>query len=234
MRRNLTALLMLACGIFSASSPAATPAADAGILADRMLAAIGGRAAWAALRNTVNDSLQFRLEEPTVVRAVIRMDFTQPRFRIDTTAPGLALARVVDGERHWRLSRAGAIEDVPSEVLADDRRWYAGHVYRTIHRIAARDPALRLAVNGAGRLEVHEGGSRIAWFALDVRGEPYAFGAHDDDVGSITGPWSFVRDGIHHPTWVARPDGSWRAAVQALEVNVELDEAAFARPVGAS
>ncbi len=230
MRRSLPALLLLASGFFAASSVAATPAADAGALADRMLAAIGGRAAWAALRNTVNDSLQFRLEEPTVVRAVIRMDFTRPRFRVDTTAPGLTLARVVDGERHWRLNRAGVVEEVPAEILAEDRRWYAGHVYRTIHRVAARDPALRLAVNDAGRLEVHEGAARIAWFALDVRGEPYAFGAHDDDVGSISGPWSFVRDGIHHPTWVARPDGSWRAAVQALEVNVELDEADFARP----
>ena len=230
MRHGLPALLLLACGIFAASSPAATPAADAEVLADRMLAALGGRAAWAGLRNTVNDSLQFRLEEPTVVRAVIRMDFTQPRFRVDTTAPGLTLARVVDGQRHWRLNRAGVVEDVPAEILAEDRRWYAGHVYRTIHRVAARDPALRLAVNGAGRLEIHEGGARIAWFALDVRGEPYAFGAHDDDGGSISGPWSFVRDGIHHPTWVARPDGSWRAAVQALEVNVELSEADFARP----
>jgi hypothetical protein len=137
---------------------------------------------------------------------------------------------VVDGERHWRLSRAGAIEDVPAEVLADDRRWHAGHVYRTIHRVAARDPAIRLAVNDAGRLEIHEGGKRIAWFALDARGEPYAFGAHDDEVGSISGPWSFVQDGIHHPTWVARPDGSWRAAVQALAINVELKDADFARP----
>jgi hypothetical protein len=202
-------------------------------MAERMLSAIGGRPGWAALKNTVNDSLQFRLEEPTVVRAVIRMDFTRPRFRIDTTAPGIMVARVIDGDRNWRLNRAGEIGDVPADVLAEDLHWYAGHVYRTIHRVAARDPAIALAVSDKGRLEVHEGGKRIAWFALDARGEPYAFGAHDDDVGSISGPWSFVADGIHHPTFVARPDGSWRAAVQALEVNVELKDADFARPAGA-
>jgi hypothetical protein len=232
MNRGLPALLLVSCGLLAAASTAANPAAEAEVLADRMLVALGGRTAWASLRNTLNDSLQFRLEEPTVVRAVIRMDFTRPRFRIDTTAPGLTLARVVDWERHWRLNRAGVIEDVPADVLADDRRWYAGHVYRTIHRVAARDPALRLAVGAGGRLEVHEGRSRIAWFALDARGEPFAFGAHDDEVGSITGPWNFVRGGIHHPAWVARPDGSWRAAVQALEINVELDDADFARPAG--
>lgn len=199
MRYGLPALLLLSCGFFAAPAPAESPAADADVLADRMFAAVGGRERWASLRNTVNDSLQFRLEEPFVVRSVIRMDFTQPRFRVDTTAPGLTLARVVDGERHWRLSRAGAVEDVPAEILADDRRWHAGYVYRTIHRVAARD-------------------------------EPYAFGAHDDEVGSISGPWSFVHGGIHHPTWVARPDGSWRAAVQALAINVELKDADFARP----
>jgi hypothetical protein len=230
MRHGLPVLLLLACGFLAAPARADAPVPDADALAERMLGAVGGREAWASLRNTVNDSLQFRLEEPFVVRAVIRMDFTQPRFRVDTTAPGLTLARVVDGERHWRLSRAGVVEDVPAEVLAEDRRWHAGHVYRTIHRVAARDPAIRLAVNDAGRLEIHESGKRIAWFALDARGEPYAFGAHDDDVGSISGPWSFVRDGIHHPTWVARPDGSWRAAVQALEINVELRDTDFARP----
>jgi hypothetical protein len=98
MRYGLPALLLLSCGFFAGSAPAETPAGGAEVVADRMLAAIGGRERWASLRNTVNDSLQFRLEEPFVVRAVIRMDFTQPRFRVDTTAPGLTLARVVDGE----------------------------------------------------------------------------------------------------------------------------------------
>lgn len=231
----MTRLRLPACLLVLVALAAPLPAIAAAppepeALAERMLAAVGGRDRWAALRNTVNDSLQFRLEEPFVVRSVIRMDFTRPRFRIDTTAPGIVLARVVDGERHWRLNRAGAVQDVPPDVLADDRRWYAGHVYRTIHRVAARDPSLRLAVNASGRLEVREGNARIAWFALDARGEPYAFGAHDDEVGSICGPWNFVRDGIHHPAWVARPDGTWRAAVQALEVNARLDDAMFARP----
>lgn len=230
MPRFLGACLLSACGLLAGAAASAGQVADAEAMAERMLSALGGRAAWAGLRNTINDSLQFRLEEPTVVRAVIRMDFTQPRFRIDTTAPGISVVRVIDGERNWRLTRAGAIEEVPAEILAEDRRWHAGHVYRTIHRVAAREAGISLAVNDKGRLEVLERGTRIAWFALDVRGEPYAFGAHDDDIGSISGPWSFVADGIHHPTWVARPDGSWRAAVQALEVNVELKEADFARP----
>lgn len=229
---RLARMLLPALLAISARTPAlqGQSSASATDLADRMLAAIGGRTSWAAVRNTINDSQQNRLEEPTVVRSVITMDFTTPRFRIETTAPGLRLVRVVDGDRHWRLTRQGAIEPIPEATLEEDRRWHAAHVYRTIHRVAAGDPALSLRVGRTGRLEILEHGARLAWFALDARGEPYAFGAWDDEVGSITGPWDVERQGIRHPRWVARPDGSWRAAVQALEVNVALTEDLFARP----
>jgi hypothetical protein len=45
-----------------------------------MLQRLGGRAEWAQLRNTINGSQQNRTEEPTVVYAVITMDFQKPRF----------------------------------------------------------------------------------------------------------------------------------------------------------
>ncbi len=226
------ALVLLASSATAFAADSAVETAEQRV--ERMLAALGGRAAWAAARNSVNDSLQFRLAEPTVVRAVITMDFTQPRFRIETTAPNLRVVRVIDGDRHWRLTREGRVEPVPAETLAEDRRWYAAHVYRTLHRIAARDAALSLATTGSDRLSVFEGGQRIAWYALDARGEPYAFGAHEDEVGSICGPWSFERGGIRHPAWVARPDGSWRAQVQDLTVNVALLPELFEEPARAN
>ena len=199
-------------------------------LAEKMLDALGGRAAWAGLRNTINGSQQNRAGEPTVVYAVITMDFERPRFRIETTAQDLHLIRVIDGDNSWRLRRSGAIEDVPAELYADDMGWYEAHLYRTIHRVAARDPALSVAIGDDTRLEVLAGDRRILWFKLDAKGEPYAFGAYDDDTGSLSGPWDFVKDGIHHPRWVSSSDGTWRAAVRALDVNVPLHDSAFARP----
>jgi hypothetical protein len=199
--------------------------------ADRMLAALGGREAWARVRNTVNDSQQNRVDEPTVVRSVITMDFTQPRFRIETTAPDLHLVRVIDGEQSWRKTRDGRIGPVPEQTMAEDLAWYAGHVYRTIHRLARRDAALSLSEGDDGRLEINEGGKRIAWFKLDERGEPYAFGAHDNDVGSVSGPWEFSAGGIRHPVWVSSADGTWRAMLKSLAVNVPLEPAVFAKPV---
>lgn len=222
--------LFLALGAAAQSTePDETDRAEA--MADKMLAAIGGREAWASLRNTINGSQQNRVSPPTEVYAVITMDFEKPRFRIETTAPGLHLARVIDGERSWRQRRNGNIEDVPEDFFKDEMRWYASHLYRTIHRMAARDPALSLAVNEKDRLEVYADGERIKWFQLDASGVPYRIGSYDNDVGAICGPWDFVQDGIHHPTWVSNAEGTWRASVQALAVNVPLPDHLFARPV---
>lgn len=231
LRRLALAAFASAFALLSAGAAGANSAADsAEALADRMLGAIGGRAAWARVRNLVNDSQQNRSEEPTVVRAVIHMDFERPRFRIETTGPSLHLIRAVDGERNWRLSRAGRVEPVPPATLDADRQWYAGHVYRTLHRIAARDPALRLQVGSNGRLEVFEGAARIAWYVLDARGEPYAFGGFQDDLGSLSGPWEFEKDGLRHPIWTAAPDGTFRVRIRSLTVNATLNDSLFARP----
>lgn len=200
-------------------------------LADQMLAALGGRQAWAKLRNTINGSIQNRASGPTVVYSVITMDFEKPRFRIETTAPDLHLIRVIDGDNNWRLRATGNIEDVPPARVEEEMRWYDAHLYRTIHRVAARDPALSLSVDDQRRLQISAAGERILWFRLDADGTPYAFGTYDDEVGSLCGPWTFEQDGIRHPSWISNSDGSWRAAVKALSVNVPLQDFVFDRPV---
>ena len=198
--------------------------------AEQMLEAIGGRQAWAELRNTINGSVQNRVSEPTVVYAVITMDFQKPRFRIETTAQDIHVIRVINGDKNWRLRRSGNIEDVPQELVDSELRWYGAHLYRTIHRIASRDPAISLDLDDQGRLEVFDNGERILWFKLDAKGEPYAFGSYDDEIGSLSGPWDFEVDGIRHPIWTSSSDGTWRAAIRTLSVNVPLQDHVFARP----
>ncbi len=219
--------MLLWLGQASASvsnEPAAEP------LAETMLAAVGGRANWAAVRNTVHDAQQFRTDAPNEVRGVISMDFERPRFRIDTTAPGLSVTRVIDGDRDWRLTRDGTIAEVPAATRAEDLRWYAAHVYRTIARIAKRDPAISLSVSKDGRLQVIEGGKRIAWYRLNSMGEPFAYGAHDDERGALAGPWKYEIGGIRHPVWTSSADGTFRASINSLRINAPLDDTVFVRP----
>lgn len=231
MSRLLTvALLLLIAAAAAHAEGTATARPEAERVAERLLEAIGGRQRWAALRGTVNDSEQHVDEAPYVWRAVIHMDFTTPRFRIDSRSGELHVVRVVDGERDWRINREGAVLAMEPALRAADLRWYQAHVYRTLHRIAARDPALSLGLAADGRLEVFEHGARIAWYRLDGLGQPMAFGAHEDERGTLSGPWSFVQDGIHHPLWVSSPDASWRARLLALQTNPDLPDSLFARP----
>ncbi len=224
--RNLLAAFVLMFGFPGAQ--AAAP--EAAALADRMLAALGGRDAWASTKNTVNDSRQDWDGDPSELRVVITMDFERPRVRVETWGRGLHVVRAIDGDRHWRRTRDGKIEPLTAQILEGDRRFYAGHVYRTLHRIAKRDPALAVSLGKDGRLEVREDGKRIAWYALDRAGQPYLYGAHDDEIGSIFGPWSHEEAGIRHPAWVTRDSGKWRAMLKRLEVNATLDDRMFAPP----
>jgi hypothetical protein len=201
-----------------------------GSVVDQMLDALGGRQNWADLRNTINGSQQNRADEPTVVYSVITMDFERPRFRIETTASDIHVIRVIDGDDSWRLRLSGNIEDVPADLYDEEMRWYGAHLYRTIHRIASRDPAISLTLDGQGRLQVFEDGGPIMWFRLDADGQPYRFGTYDDEAGTLLGPWGFEQDGIRHPAWVSNPDGTWRAAVRSLSVNVPLKDHMFKRP----
>jgi hypothetical protein len=205
---------------------------NAEALAEKMLNAIGGRANWAAVRNTVHDAQQFRVDAPNEVRGVITMDFERPRFRIDTSAPGLSVTRAIDGDRDWRRTRDGNIADVPGATRMEDLHWYAAHVYRTIARIAKRDPAISLSVANDGRLQVSELGKRIAWYRLNSAGEPFAYGAHLDEKGSLSGPWKYELSGIRHPIWTSSVDGTFRASINVLKVNVVLEDVVFSRPSG--
>ena len=109
-------------------------------------------------------------------------------------------------------------------------RWYGAHLYRTIHRMAAKDPAFAYRLAGDGRLEIVEGGKRLLWFRLDAKGEPFAFGARDDDAGSLCGPWEFDAVGVKHPIWVSNADGSWRANAKSVTLNPVISDETLARP----
>lgn len=73
-------------------------------------------------------------------------------------------------------------------------------------------------------------GRRIAWYRVDARRGPYALGAHDNEVGPACGPRAVQSGGIAPPAWVARPDGSWRAWLQRLEVNRPIADKLFDPP----
>lgn len=227
--KSMTRQLLLASLFAASAAQANEPSQRAPALLAKMLDRLGGKSNWAALTNTVNGSIQNRAIEPTEVYSVITMDFTAPRFSIETTSKDIYLKRVINGDKSWRISWSGVVEDLPNESYEADMLWHDAHIYRTIHRLASDDPKLSVQTR-ADRLEVIENKQRLIWFKLDAKGEPYAFGFRGDDRGSLSGPWNVIKQGIRHPSWVTHADGTWRAAVKALEFNVPLHDSQFARP----
>lgn len=220
----------------AAQESAAAPVSEADVLAERLLLAIGGRSVWASVTSTILYSDQYLQGDPTAVGAISTIDYQGTRLRIDTTRPSHQHIRVIDSEydRTVLLDRqASGPEKVGEDPLARDLHRYTAHVYLTLQRIAVRDPDLRLAMGREGSLDIYEGSTRIAWYRLDARGQPYAMGAHDDNVGVICGPWELEKSGIRYPVWVSRPDGSWRATLKSLAVNARVDDQLFTLPLAA-
>lgn len=199
-------------------------------LAEELLAAMGGREAWAGVRyvhvEAVHDDLAVR--DPFTNR--IWNDLTAFRARFEARNDRMDRRHAVDGDTGWRW-REGEVHPLTPEQVAGQRRWWESNVYRTLHRIAVRDPALSFRAPGPRRLEIlRADGTRLNWFILNQRGEPMVFGTGDSEAGSVFGPLS-SNGTIRYPRWGGRPDGDFRYEIVRLETAAAVpDGVSFTAP----
>ena len=210
--------LMLAAAALSVSVRAAAPDAAGGALAEELLAAMGGREAWARVRfmhvEAIHDDLAVR--DPFTNR--IWNDFTMFRARFEARNATMDRRHAVAGDQGWRW-REGDVRTLTAEEVAGQRRWWESNLYRTLHRIAARDPDLSFRAATPRRLEVFRAdGTRLNWFILNQRGEPMVFGTWDSEAGSVFGPLS-GNGTIKYPRWGGRPDGDFRYEIVRIETS---------------
>ena len=208
-------LLFLLAGSLAAQTAETGPAR-----AERFLAAMGGRAAWAQVKfvyvEAVHDSV-------TVAPYTNRIwnDFSTPRLRLEAKNDQLDRRRVIDGPK-GKLSRDGVLSDLTPEQVEDERRWWEANIYRTLHRLAINDPALTARAVGENRLEIFRtDGQRLNWFVLTSRGEPMLFGTWDSENGSAFGPLA-SNGSIKYPKWGAVPAGLWRYEIVRLVTSATV------------
>ncbi len=100
------------------------------------------------------------------------------------------------------------------ERVADDLRWWEAHAYRNIGRLAKKDPALAPKLAADGRLGLYRpDGVRLMWYRLNAAGEPIAFGAWDNEAGTVFGPLAEREGGVRLPMWVASASGDFRVNI---------------------
>lgn len=218
------AIFLLLFAFARAQSPATPPAKPAETgpeRAERLLAAMGGREAWAQVKFVHVTAVHDDMGLPTPYTNQIWNDFSQPRVRFEAKNERIDRRNAIIGDTGWR-QRDGVPAEMTPERIADDRRWWEANVYRTLHRLAARDPDLVAKAVGDHRLEIFRAdGVRLNWFLLHPSGAPMLFGTWDSDVGGVFGPLA-SNGTIKYPKWGARPDGSWRYEIVRLETAASV------------
>ena len=237
MRRDsltLTALLALATSTsFAAEQPphsANPPRAEAAV--DAMLAAMGGREAWADARGYRVEAMHYLAEEARPFRNEILLDFREPRLRIRGDRADGPRINIIDldgvGEpAGWRLVEGRPVAMTEQE-RTDQRAWWHANVYRSLHRLARRDPALGVGWTEDGRLRVLEDGQSLLWFRLNHANEPVAFGSGNAAAADATIFGPLVQyDSLKFPSFSVRDGGRWRAIIVRFDVDPALDDAQF-------
>lgn len=226
-------MLAGAAGVLLASAVRTQPMRD-GALAradtqvDALLASVGGRDAWASAKGYQVWARHHLAAEKASFPNSILLDFAAPRLRIESAQQGLWRARIVDGNQGWRITRDSA-RTLTAEEVADDRSFWSANVYRSLHRLAARDEALS-AQSAADRLLILERGKPLIWFRQNLAGEPIAFGPGDAADGTIFGPL-MAYGPLKFPSFSVRDGGRWRAIIDRFEVDPDLSTAAIRRGV---
>lgn len=209
--RALTAVgaFLLFCS--TASAVDADPARTA---ADRLVAAMGGAEAWSRARGLVIRARHWEADLEAPYDNLIRMSFDEPRMRFEGDSATMKRRRAVVGNSGWRVSEVRELGPMTAEQVTDDLRWWEAHAYRNIGRLARKDPTIVPRLAADGRLELYRpDGVRLMWYRLDAAGEPVAFGAWDNERGSIFGPLVERGGGVRLPAWAASSDGTFRAVL---------------------
>jgi hypothetical protein len=222
--------VVLLCA-FASAVPETARGDEAGAArAEALLAAMGGRAAWAKVKfvhvEAVHDDVSVR--EPFTNK--IWNDFSAPRVRFEAKNAQIDRRRAIDGTSGWRR-RDGEESTLTPEQFEDDRKWWEANIYRTLHRLAINDPELSARAVGENRLEIfRQDGKRLNWFVLNQRGEPMLFGTWESEAGSAFGPLA-TSGQIRYPKWGAVPGGPWRYEIVRL-VTAESPPAdiSFSKP----
>lgn len=201
--------------LFLLVSPIAAADSDPGrAAADRLVAAMGGVEAWSGARGLVIRARHWEADLDAPYDNLIQMSLDEPRMRFEGDNEIMKRRRAVVGDTGWRVSEGRELGPMTAEQVAGDLRWWEAHAYRTIGRLARQDASLTPRLAADGRLELYRpDGVRLVWYRLNAVGEPVAFGAWDNETGTVFGPLVQREGGIKLPAWVASADGTFRVTI---------------------
>ncbi len=213
-RRFLPHIAFLLLAPLVAVAQQVPPPNQGTVLAEKLLAAMGGREAWSRVTFVHVEALHDDLDQPEPFVNRIWNDFTEPRVRFWAGNEQFTSGRSIAAGAGVREAGPQGGTPLTSEQYESDRAWWEGNIYRTLHRMAKRDAGLSFRLASPSRLEVLKGdGAVLNWFVLNQKGEPMLFGSGRDTRGTAFGPLA-PSGSVKYPKWGARADGSWRYEIR--------------------
>jgi hypothetical protein len=212
--RVLLAVAALVAALLTPISSAEPNTDPARAAADRLVAAMGGAEAWSKARGLRIRAQHWETANEAPYDNLILMSLDEPRMRFEADSAVMGSRRAISDGKGWRVSKRTPLGPMTAEQVADDLRWWEAHAYRNIGRLAKKDPALTPKLAADGRLELYRpDGVRLVWYRLNVAGEPIAFGAWDNEAGTVFGPLTGREGGVKLPMWVASATGDFRVNI---------------------
>lgn len=226
---NRRSPLLLSILLITSALPAAE-AETAAARVDRLLEAMGGREAWALTKAVIVEATHYSLTAPTTYSNRIVNDLIQPRALFEGKAPGWERWSSLLGDSGDYRRDQEAVTPRPPDRIAADFEWWKSNFYRTLHRLAARDPDLTAQAVDEDRLEIYDQGKRLNWFRLNADGAPVLFGTGENTTATIMGPLQTARNGVRYPRWGAGEFGAWRYQIDRFIANPALSVREFRIP----
>jgi hypothetical protein len=224
-RRVILSAAILAPGLAGAQ---VDPAREA---ADKLVAAMGGREAWASAKGIRIAAQHWERQLAAPYDNLILMSLEEPKMRFEGNSATMKRRRAVVGERGWRVSELSSLGPMTAEQVAGDLRWWEAHVYRNLGRLARREPAVTPKLAADGRLELYRpDGVRLMWYRLNAAGQPIAYGQFEDERGSILGPLVERGGGVRLPAWSTSADGGFRATITEAAVLPAAPDVDYDKP----
>ncbi len=142
-------------------------------LAERLLAAMGGRKAWARFTGAEMEGSVYVLQGPRFVKRAFHIwrFVDSARCRIDQEALAGDSTLVINGEPGWRqtvLSTEGLANSSYRTQVRNTRAW----LYTLLHQLALDDPTLGVALDDEGRLVLRDRLGEVARIELDEDDRP--------------------------------------------------------------
>lgn len=220
--------------LIAAAALTAAPAHadDAQALADKLVAATGGAAAWRAARGLEIRATHYEAQLPAAYANALFIALETPTMRFEARNETMNRVRGVVGEAGWRVSERNPLGPMTAEQVRGDLDWWEAHPYRNIRRLAVADPAITPRLAADGRLElIRADGRRLLWYRLNTASEPVAFGVGDSEIGTVLGPLApALEGGVRLPQWSGRADGTFRGSDQRARAFPHPPKVDFEKP----